>query len=130
MLLSRHRCNQIFQRDRLMPLLPLSCRRRIMLFPSGNWTLRSKKPIGHHTAVYVECPDLDEEEPGWGLVATFHITLVNQLDPSSNFCKGLALPLQSRTTAPAQTHASHSVHHHHHHNRHQHCCHHPNFCHL
>lgn len=87
-----------------MSLLPLSCRRRIMLFPSGNWSDQNKRQR-RHMAVYVECPDLDGEEPGWGLQATFVVTLVNQRDPSSDFRKGWHRPCTPEPQSPhAHTH--------------------------
>lgn len=75
-----------------------------MLFPSGNWSGPNQRQR-RHMAVYVECPDLDEEEPGWGLQATLHITLVNQLDPSTNFRKGWHCPCNPESQRPhAHTH--------------------------
>lgn len=58
-----------------------------MLFPRGN-AVKVDISQPQFASVYVECPDLDLEEPGWGLLAAFSITLVNQLDPLKDFRKG------------------------------------------
>ena len=38
-------------------------------------------------SVYLDCPDLDQEEPGWTLRTEFHITLVHPDDKEKSIRK-------------------------------------------
>ena len=98
--------------DVLQP--PPSCRRRIVLFPSGNFQtcVNTRRKLSQYTAVYLECPRLDKQAHGWGLHTSFTLNLVNQLHPSSTFSKGppplLSKHRDSRTHAITHSHIYHN----------------------
>lgn len=56
--------------------------RRILLFPRGN-----QRKHEQSLSAYLDCPDLDQEEPGWTLRTSFDIVLVHPDDESKNIFK-------------------------------------------
>lgn len=60
--------------------------RRVLLFPRGN-----QRKYDEALSVYLDCPDLDQEEPGWTLRTEFHITLVHPDNDANSVHKSALL---------------------------------------